>query len=204
MNYFCAFLFLFVILVSCQSEKQTQKAPATTQGLAVSEFDFNNFKIQKGQLGSIKLGMTIQEAESQFSGLNKQVHDAIFFGLDGGSPVYIYYKDKHPVFGLVPKLLSDTLVCIIAMHPKLETFNGIHVGASVSDLKTKYPQLHVYRNAISHHEQIADTLNDWYFTFVTSEDKEIGKYDHPFAPSKPHQNLSVPMDWIEIAPHRYW
>lgn len=193
-------IYLFgLFLWSCESNLQSTQTSQPKQ----NNFDFSLFMIQKGQLGNIKLGMTIQEAEKQFSNLKKKTGSSGDFGLDGGSPIYLYHLKKEVLFGLVPKLFTDTLHSIIVLHPNFKTIEGLHKGSSVNEILKVYPNSKVQLNWINGNEHIIDTTNHLYFTFQTQKDKQVGDYSQNLQPSEP-KNLSLQTDWIEIAPKKYW
>ena len=146
-----------LLLFGCNSTTKTEsaedKADLTAEKQNITAVDFDKFIISKGHLGSIKIGMTIQEAERQFSGLTKKVDEATNFGFGGGSPAYLYYSGDELIFGLLPKLETDTLLFIIAAHKKLQTTNGLNPNSTVEELLKKYTDLKV--------EQ--DLMNSWEF-----------------------------------------
>jgi len=140
------------------------------------DFQFSEFKIMKHQLGSIKIGMTIKEAENQFYGLTKKVNEAVNFGFGGGSPAYLYYSGDKIVFGLIPSLGTDTLLFIIAAHKNLETTNGLNPNSTVKELLEKYPDLWVNQDLMNSWEYFQDSENGWDFVFMTDEQTQIGEY----------------------------
>lgn len=160
-------------------------------------FNFTNFKIGKGQLGKIKIGMTIEEAEKQFTGLTKKVDEATSFGFGGGSPAYLYYLGDELVFGLIPELETDTLLFIVAIHKNLQTTNGLNPKSSVSNLLEKYPNLTVQEDLMNDWEYFQDKKNNWDFIFMTDEDTQIGEYPELNAISKP-KRLTTKADWLTI------
>ncbi len=162
-----------------------------------SSVDFGKFKISKGQLGNIKIGMTIKEAEQQFTGLTKKVDEATNFGFGGGSPAYLYYSGDELIFGLIPKLETDTLLFIIAANKKLQTTNGLNPKATVSELIQKYPDLTVEQDLMNSWEFYQDETIGWDFIFMTDEKTQIGEYPELEVPSKP-KRLTTKTDWITI------
>ena len=160
-------------------------------------FDYDKFVIGKGQLGEIRIGMTIYEAEQTFTGLSKKVGLATGFGFGGGSPAYIYYKDDQIVFALIPTLNTDTLVFIVAADPSLTTSNGLNPESSVEDLVRLYPGIKVNQDIMNGWEIISDTTNNWDFVFMTETDKTVGDYPELEVPSDP-VNVKIKSDWITI------
>jgi hypothetical protein len=49
--------------------RQTKFESITNENSEALNFDFQNFEIKKGELGEIKIGMTISEVEQKFKGL---------------------------------------------------------------------------------------------------------------------------------------
>jgi len=192
-------LFLFGCNSSTKTENnQTETVPTNEKNTEQSvNFDFENFKILKGQLGEIKIGMTISEAEVQFPGLTKKTDEATNFGFGGGSPAYLYYSGNELLFGLIPKLETDTLLFIIAAHKNLQTTNGLNPNSTVEDLLEKYPDLTVNQDLMSGGEFFQDKMNNWDFVFKTNEQTEIGNYPELEVPSRP-KRLTTKTDWIVI------
>jgi hypothetical protein len=194
-------LLIVLLLFGCNSTTTTENNETTTDLIILkqseSSVDFDKFKISKGQLGNIKIGMTIKEAEQQFNGLIKKVDEATNFGLGGGSPAYLYYSGNELIFGLIPKLDNDTLLFIIAANKKLQTTNGLNPRATVSELIQKYPYLTIRQDLMNSWEFYQDETNGWDFVFMTDEKTQIGVYPELDVPSKP-KRLMTKNDWITI------
>lgn len=193
-----------LLLFGCNSTTKTEnnnavKADLTTENKRelTTDLNFDNFKILKGQLGNIKIGMTIQEAERQFSGLTRKTGEATDFGFGGGSPAYLYYSGDELIFGLIPILDTDTLLFIIAANKKLQTTNGLNPNSTVGELTQKYPDLTVEQDLMNSWEFFQDTVNEWAFVFMTDEKTEVGEYPDLETPSKP-KRLTTKADWITI------
>ena len=192
-------LFLF----GCNSTTKTENNQTITVSTNEKKseqsvsFDFDKFKIVKGQLGEIKIGMTITEAEKQFTGLTKKTDEATNFGFGGGSPAYLYYSGDELLFGLIPKLETDTLLFIIAAHKNLQTTNGLNPNSTVEELLKKYPDMTVQQDLMNSWEFFQDFKNGWDFIFMTDEQTEIGEYPELEVPSKP-KRLTTKTDWITI------
>jgi hypothetical protein len=192
-----------LLLFGCNSTTKTEiekdKTGLTTQNQnkSTTDFEFDKFRILKSQLGEIKIGMTIQEAEKQFTRLTKKMDKATNFGFDGGSPAYLYYSGDELIFGLIPKLETDTLLFIIALHKKLQTTDGLNPNSTVGELLQKYPDLKVQQDLMNSWEFFQDEKNGWDFIFVTDEKTEIGEYPELEVPSKP-KRLTAKTNWITI------
>ena len=162
-----------------------------------TDFQFSKFKIMKGQLGPIKIGMTIKEAENQFDELTKKEDKAINYGIDGGGSAYVYYSGNEIIFGLIPNRDNDTVLRIIAKHENLRTTNGLSPNSSVKELLNKYPDLMVNRNLMMGWEHFQDRENGWGFVFKTNQKNRIGEYPDVDNPSKP-KRLTTKTDWITM------
>src|SRR5690554_4572831 len=173
-----------------ETEKTVEKSNSES-----TEFQFSEFKIMNGQLGPIKVGMTIQEAEKQFDGLTKKVDEAVSFGFGGGSPAYLYYSGDEVLFGLIPSLGTDTVLFIIAAHENLRTTNGLNPNSTVKELLDKYPDLMINQDLMNGWEHFQDTVNNWGFVFMTDKETQIGEYPELEKPSKP-KRLTTKTDWI--------
>lgn len=198
------FTLLFaLVLFSCNStnnteNKQNQTALTTKKKTEkLPEFDFENFKIRNGQLGSIKIGMTINQAEMQFNGLRRKMDEAINFGFGGGSPAYLYYSGDELVFGLIPKLETDTILYIIAAHKEVKSTNGLNPKSTVEELLVKYPEMTIQQDLMNDWEVFQDPTNRWKFIFMTEKETEIGEYPKLEMPSKP-KRLTTKADCIVI------
>ena len=162
-----------------------------------STFDYRNFQIEKGQLGEIRIGMTIDEAEKKFSGLGKRIGQATGFGFGGGSPAHLYYIDDQIVFALIPALNTDTLLFIVAADSGLTTSNGLNPRSTVQDITKIYPGIKVDQDIMNGWEVISDTTNNWDFVFMTEGDERVGEYPELEVPSEP-VNIKIKSDWITI------
>jgi hypothetical protein len=182
-----------------QEEQQPTKTKSQSTPIEQSEnltFNYDEFGIKKGQLGEIKIGMTISEAEQKFKGLRKEVGQATSFGYGGGSPAYLYYDNEHVAFGLIPALNTDTVLLIIAASPQLTTINGLNPNSSVKQISEKYPKVKVSQDLMNGWEYISDTTNNWDFVFMTNE-KTVGDYPELEVPSE-LKNMAIKADWITI------
>lgn len=192
-----------LLLFGCNSTTKTENYEGVTVSKIEKEseqsvyFNFHNFIIRKGQLGEIKIGMTITEAEKQLTGLKKKTDQATNFGFGGGSSANLYYLGDELLFGLIPRLGTDTLLLIIAANKNLLTTNGLNPNSTVEDLLEKYPDLTVNQDLMSGGEFYQDTTNNWDFVFKTNEHTEIGDYPELEEPSRPKQ-LTTHADWIVI------
>lgn len=179
-----------------EQQKQIKSEPKTDELSEVLTLDYKEFEIRNGQLGEIKVGMTISEAEQKFEGLRKEVGQATSFGYGGGSPAYLYYDQNNVVFGLIPTLNTDTVLFIIAASPNLTTINGLNPNSTVKLISEKYPKIKVNQDLMNGWEYISDTTNNWDFVFMTDE-KTVGNYPELEVPSD-LKNLDVKADWITI------
>ncbi|WP_132795870.1 hypothetical protein [Tenacibaculum skagerrakense] len=200
------FMFL-IVLWSCKqptdNKSQKEGKPTQTKSQSTSvehtndlSFDYDKFEIKKGQLGEIKIGMTISEAEQKFDGLRKEVGQATDFGFGGGSPAYLYYDKDDVVFGLIPALDTEILLFIIVASPRLTTINGLNPNSTVKEISKQYPKVKVYQNLMNSWEEISDTSNNWDFVFMTNE-KTVGDYPDLENPSE-LKNMDIKADWITI------
>jgi len=195
-----------VILLGCNSSNNSNNdlsdptPVAELQSPIETAFNYEDFPILKGALGSIRIGMAITEAEKQFKGLTKKTDEAVWFGFGGGSPAYLYYLDEELVFGLIPRLNTDSLLIIIAVSEKLKATNGLNPGSTVSEMVHTYPGLTFERDLMNGWEVFEDRSNRWDFVFCTDNTNQIGEYAEKIneqSPSKPVR-LGAKSDWIAI------
>ncbi len=187
------------LLFGCNSKTRTENNETNIKTITEQtiNFDFDKFKILKGRLGTIKIGMTINQAEQQFTGLTKKVDEAINLGFGGGGIAYLYYSGDDLVFGLIPGFETDTLLYIIAAHKRLKTENGLNPNSTVEELLKIYPEMTVQQNLMTEWEFYQDLTNDWDFIFMTNQQTQIGEYPEIEVPSIPKQ-LTTKADWIII------
>ena len=200
------YIILLTVTWSCSqsaNKKEKVEQPAQTKSESTDnesskafDFDYQKFEIKNGQLGEIKLGMTISEAEQRLEGRRKEVGQATNYGFGGGSPAYLYYDKGDLAFGLIPKLGTDTLLIIIAASPRFKTKNGLNPNSTVKNISDKYPNVKVNQDLMNGWEYISDTTNNWGFVFKT-EDKTVGDYPELEVPSD-LKNLDIKVDWITI------
>jgi hypothetical protein len=164
-----------------------------------SNFDFDKYLIGKSCIGSINIGMTIKEAEAtgELSQLNKFEGKEYNYGTDGGGNNYLYKLNKEPFLAIIPGLFSDTIVFMIAIHPKLKTTNGLSPNMTVEDLLVKYPGNLFRLNLLNGGESTSDIKNRWDFIFNTPTNHQIGKYPDIDQESNAY-NLKIRMDWIHV------
>ncbi|WP_298538047.1 hypothetical protein [uncultured Algibacter sp.] len=206
MTRYLKYLLILTVFWSCNQtigKKERTGQPTQTQSEStkdklsnVSPFDYQEFKIKKGQLGEIKIGMTISEAELKFNGLKKEVGQATSFGYGGGSPAYLYYDKENVAFVLLPALNTDAILFIIASSPKLIATNGLNPNSTAKNISEKYPNIKVNQDLMNGWEYISDTTNNWDFVFMTDE-KTVGEYPELEVPSG-LKNIEIKADWIVI------
>jgi hypothetical protein len=200
----CLPLIFMVLVLGCNLSSQAEKdsetdSIAASQALPEPAFRYEDFEIQKGQIGSIKIGMTIAEAEHFLKDLTRQEDEAVNFGFGGGSPAYLYYAGEELILSLIPSLDTDTVLFIIAASPKLYTTNGLHPNAAVKELLAVYPDMMIEMDLMNSWEFFQDPANEWDFVFMTTPQNFIGEYPDMESedPSKPIR-MGVKADWITI------
>ncbi len=189
-------LIILSLFISCTQQKNWEQEKAFNSQ-SKAGFDFSAFPVDKAKVGSIRIGMTITQAEQHLKGLTKEVSEAINFGYGGGSPAYVYSFSKQPLLVLIPKLDTDTTLLIIAIHKNLRTTNGLTPNSTVAELLEKYPNLTINQDLMNSWEYATDTTNQWDFVFATDENQQVGEYPELEVPSKP-KRLAVKTNWITI------
>jgi hypothetical protein len=197
-------LILIILQFSCKDNTEKQ---AETWNKRVQEvksevkksknFDFEKFGISKGQVGEIKIGMTINDAEKILKQLTKKEVEAYDFGFDGGGKAYLYSLGNEFVIGLVPQMDSEKIIAIIALSKNLKTTNGLNPKSTVAEIQTKYPDIKIKQNLMMEWESIKDDKHNWEFVFMTNENNQIGEYNDMDIPVKPTRT-EIKADWITI------
>lgn len=187
------------LLISCTTQRHSgpQSRDVESPLASKSGFPFGAFPIKKGELGNIRIGMTISEAEAHLPPMERVTDHATNFGFGGGSPAFLYYSNDEAVLGLIPKLDTDTVLFILAIHPQLRTSRGLHPKASVADLKQIDPDLIIYWDMMNEWEVYFDEVNYWEFVFMTDSNSRIGHYPDLEKPSKPIRTTTT-ADWLTI------
>jgi hypothetical protein len=197
-------ILLIIIQLSCKNDTEKQIKPSNignqkveSQKKKTKGFDFEAFKISKGQIGDIKVGMNIYDAEKKLNGLSKKEAEAYDFGFDGGGKAYIYLLENEPVLALVPKMDSEVILVIIALSKNLKTNNGLNPKSKVTEIQKKYPNIEINQDLMMSWEFMSDEENNWNFVFMTDENERIGEYQQIDASTKP-ERTETKMDWITI------
>ena len=196
-------IILTILQLSCKNDTEKQIKPSNigtqkveSQKKITIGFDFEAFKISKGQIGEI-VGINIYYAEKKLNGLTKKEAEAYDFGFDGGGKAYIYLLENEPVLALVPKMDSEEILVIIALSKNLKTNNGLNPKSKVKEVQQKYPNIEINQDLMMNWEDIYDENNDWIFVFMTDENNRIGDYKEIEMPTKP-KRTETKMDWITI------
>ena len=166
----------------------------------VDGFNYDDYKISKGQLGNIRIGMTIEEAYEHTSQFQEITSEAFFYGYGGGSPAYEYYKDNELLFALIPKLNTDSILFIIGISPNLKTHNDLTPTTSTRILLNKYDKITLNQDLMSGGENFHDSINNWTYHFATEPDSPIGDYqqiDQPYSLSEISESDAKSV-WIVI------
>ncbi len=197
-------LFLITLQISCKNdtEKQieiwnNQIKKIETQKKKPKTFEFEKFKISKGKMGDITIGMNIIDAEKEIYELTKEEAEAYDFGFDGGGKAYIYSLKNEPILALVPKRDSEVIFAIIALNKNLKTTNGLNPKSNISEIQNKYPNIEINQDLMMDWEYMYNEKNNWNFVFLTDENNRIGEYKEIEMPTQP-KRTETKMDWITI------
>ncbi len=195
---------LIILQLSCKNDTEKQIKPSNSgthkvesQKKKTKEFDFEALKISKGQIGEIKVGMNIYDAEKKLNELTKKEAEAYDFGYDGGGKAYIYSLENEPILALVPKRDSEEILVIIALSKNLKTNNGLNPKSKVTEIQEKYPNIEINQDLMMSWEFMSEKKNNWDFVFMTEENNRIGEYKEIEVPTKP-KRTDTKMDWITI------
>lgn len=201
------FLLVIFLLFSCSEKKDSHVSNNKTESknsaklspntLETKVFDFEKFQISKGQIGEIKIGMKIKDAEKFLNPLTKTKTEAYDFGFDGGGSAFIYSLQNQPILALVPKRDFDELLAIIAISKNLKTKNGLNPNSTVREIIAKYPDIKVNQDVMMDWEFMHDEKNNLQFVFETDENNQIGQYEEIETPAKP-KRTNTKANWIEI------
>lgn len=171
-----------------------EEKPAEKQDIDWEKFAFSDYRIGKGKIGEIPLGMKLQKADSLIQGLASEHHDPFRYLFEGAGDAITYSFKGEPVFALMANKRGEITV-LVAVHEKLKTINGLSPKSSVRELLKKYPDIKVYYNEFNESEEI---YVDEGWNFVYGGDGFVGEYnDVPDATSKPI-NLDLVSHWLYI------
>lgn len=199
----------FLTLLSCGKDKEKDTSPAveTKTGAATASpnvkheataYDFSKFEISKGKLGSVKLGMSMSQADALLTDFTKEEADAYDYGFDGGGTSYVYSYNGKKVLALIADRNKGMLICIVAIDKNLTTSKGLHPGMTAQDLFPLYPNVKVHFNAMMQWENITDDVNGYTIVFTTGDKNRVGVYKNAETPSLP-KRLDIKSNWITIA-----
>ena len=153
--------------------------------------------IQKGQVGHIKVGMSMIEANKALTHFLSTKVPAHNFGYDGGGNTYLYSKVNQPFLALIPHRDSSIVLAIVAISPEIKTFHGLSPQTSVVSLNTVYTNMMMHLDEMNGWEFFEDKKNNWQFVFKTQENQRIAKYP-VFGEPAPPLNLLEKSNWVVI------
>jgi|GEM_PF-1401975 len=179
-----------VILPSAQDSSTVSPAAAYKDFL-------EDYIINKGSIGPIRIGMTIRQADSLLTAFKKQDALAVDFGFGGGSPAFIYSYEDQPVLALVQALNTKKIFALVAISEHLKTTNEVRPQMTVEELLSIYPGMLFYQDIMNNWEYAEDPLNNWSFVFITDKKSMIGTYPVAEKPSRP-KNMTARNAWITI------
>lgn len=192
-------------LLSCKKETkipqeekiETVETIETVSIVPDQGFHFDDFRIEKGHLGPIKIGMSLEEAETHLKDLSKKLCDPLDFGFDGGGDAFIYYFNEEPILALIPERDTNTLLAIAAVHKNLKTANGVYANASIKEIQQAFPDIALYQNEMMNWEFMLEEKNDWEFVFMKGPEHPVGEYENSDAPGK-IKDSGATADWVTI------
>lgn len=197
-------LILIILQFSCKNDTEKQIETWNnriqefeSQKEKTKKFDFEKFEISKGQIGEIKVGINIKDAEKNLTELTKKEAEANDFGFDGGGKAYIYSLENEPILALVPKRDSEEILVIIAISKNLKTNNGLNPKSKVTEIQGKYPNIEINQDLMMSWEFMSEEKNNWEFVFMTEDNNRIGEYKEIEVPTKP-KRTEAKMNWITI------
>ena len=191
-------------LISCkkteenQSETYNEKINKTeTKGKENIEFNFDNFLISKGQIGEIKVGMNLNNAEKLLREMTSKEVEAYDFGYGGGGKAYIYSIYDEPIFALITNFETGKIIALIAISNKLKTNNGLNPNSKVADILKIYPKMMINQDEMTNEEYLYDQKNKWSFIFKTDEKNRIGEYTDTEESTEP-KRMQTKMNYLLI------
>ncbi len=197
-------LLLLINLISCKKTKENQSETynkkiykTENKGKVNTKFNFDNFLISKGQIGEIKIGMSLNNTEKYLREMTRKEVEAYDFGYGGGGKAYIYSIYNEPIFALITNFETKSIIAIIAISNKLKTNNGLNPNSKVVDILKIYPKMVINQDDMTSEEFMYDEKNKWSFIFKTNEKNRIGEYTDIEESTKP-KRIKTKMNYIEI------
>lgn len=192
-------IFIVLSLLACSGKikDEISETDKIIDVKSMKELNFSDYKVYKGQIGGIKIGMKISSLKDTLSKFSKQQVGAYDFGFDGGGDAFLYSYNNEPVFALVPAHETDSIIAIIGLHKNLIFKSGFQIGMTVKEILKFQPNCTINLNLMSDWEEIHDDKNDFILVFLTDETNRIGKYKAINESSKPI-NLNPKLTWITI------
>jgi hypothetical protein len=193
-------VFIILTIISCTNIINNDKKDILTNKSITDKLNFSisDLVIRKSQLGKIKIGMTIQEAEQKISGFKKKKEDALNYGFGGNGLIFTYYFQNDPIFSLVPKMETDTIRCIIVLSEKLKTINGLNINSTINDFINKYNEFELEQDFMNEWEFFMDKINKWEFIFIAKDGLKIGEYIDDYTVTSKPKRFDVKPTWITI------
>lgn len=194
---FLGVLFVFIVLISC-TNKEKLKTPLQVKHPAKSfSMPWQNWQIQKGALGPLKLGSRISDYKKFLNGLDSLPVDAYLYKYGGGGVAYEYSYNKNQLFVLMPAIDTDSIIAIMALHPDFKTRYGTYPGNTAAQIFNRHKKLPVILDLLSGGEAMIDKVNRMNYIFDTPDDTPIAEYPNIDNPGVLKRS-NVRCNWIVI------
>lgn len=196
-------LILFLNLISCKKSEENQSVGSCKIKKEESkrsknpEINLDAFLISKGQIGKVKIGMNLNQANMFLRGMTKKEIEAYDFGYGGGGKAYLYSICNEPILALIPNFQTGKIIAIIAISKDLKTDNGLTPNSTIKDVLRVYPKMKIAQDEMTNDELMFETVNNWSFVFKTNQNNKIGEYSDMEMYSVP-KRLDAKMDYMEI------
>nr|WP_322624098.1 hypothetical protein [uncultured Flavobacterium sp.] len=196
-KHFSIVILIFIVLISCTNKENPKATSPLKVSTGKSKLSWQNWQIEKGALGPLKIGSNISEYRNDLKGFDSVAVDAFLYKYDGGGVAYEYSYNKKPLFVLMPAIDTDSIIAVMTLHSDFKTIYGTSSGNSVARIVKQYKKLPVILDLLSGGEVMTDTVNRIKYVFDTPDDAHIAEYPDIDNPGLLKRSNTT-CDWITI------
>lgn len=190
-------IFAFSILICCMNREKPGSYPTPKSTAAKPTSLWQNWQIQKGALGPLKIGTRIRDYKEVLKGFDSISVDAFLYKYDGGGVAYKYSYKQTPLFVLMPAIDTDSIIAIMALHSDFKTVYGTYPGSSALEIINRQKKLPINLDLLSGGETMRDTVNGINYIFNTPDEAHMAEYSDIDEPGLLKEGKTK-CNWIEI------
>jgi hypothetical protein len=128
--------------------------------------------------GGIYLGMTLEQAKALYPNGTFEEVPVYEYGMDASYNGLLIEDHRGPLMFLHPDEVSDTIIGISLLSPKLTVGKDICTGMSVSEFIERYPNATIEIDAIDNSIEIGYVAKESFrVEFLTTDSTRVGLYE---------------------------